>query len=109
VLAGAEAYLVIQEYTPSIVSDDFYGRDDVLGWTLAEGTQAHAIKAHPGGLLHHPEGLLFDVTYTIDSSGLRVAPPYRKDDLAGTILFLGCSFTFGDCLDRIGYVRDCEG
>jgi len=97
-LAGAEAYLVTREYTPSVFSDNFYVRDDIMGWIPAEGIKGHATKANPTGLLHHPAGLLFDVTYTIDSNGLRVAPPYSKDDLAGTVLFFGCSFTFGEGL-----------
>ena len=97
--AFAEAYLVTHEYIPSIISTNLYVADDTMGWALAKGTKAHAIKANPTGLLHHPDGLLFDVTYTTDSDGLRVAPPYRKDDLAGTVLFLGCSFTFGEGLD----------
>jgi hypothetical protein len=98
-LAGTEGYLVTREYTPAIVSNGFYVRDDVLGWAPAKGIHAHAIKALPTGLLHGPAGLLFDVSYTIDSNGLRVAPQYRKDDLAGTVLFFGCSFTFGDGLN----------
>jgi hypothetical protein len=60
--------------------------------------QVRAIKTGPAGLLHGPGGLLYDVQYSIDSNGLRVAPPYLKDKLAGTILFFGCSFTFGEGL-----------
>ena len=37
------------------------------------------IKYGPAGLLHGPAGVLFDRIYTIDSTGLRVAPPYRQD------------------------------
>lgn len=98
-LAATEGYFVTHEYTPPIYPDGhFFLPDDVLGWAPAKGVKAHSIKYGPAGLLHGPEGLLFDRTYTIDSSGLRVAPPYRQDDLAGTILFFGCSFTFGEGL-----------
>jgi hypothetical protein len=97
-LAVAEAYFFIHEYTAPIFSDNFYLRDDVLGWAPAKGIEAHAFKAGPAGLFHGPAGVLFDVNYTIDSNGLRAAPPWRKDDLAGTVLFFGCSFTFGEGL-----------
>ena len=76
----------------------FTVHDDVLGWAPAKGIEAHAFKAGPPGLFHGPSGVLFDVDYTIDSSGLRVAPSWRKDDLTGTVLFFGCSFTFGEGL-----------
>jgi len=79
-----------------VLPEDFYVRDNVLGWSPAKGIQVRAIKDNPTGLFHHPQGLLFDVTYTIDSNGLRIAPPYRKDDPLDTVLFFGCSFTFGE-------------
>ena len=97
-LAGVEAYFIAHEYTPPIFSDGFRVRDAVLGWAPTKGMQVHAFKPGPAGLFHHADGVLFDVTYTIDSNGLRVAPPRPKDDLAGTVLFFGCSFTFGEGL-----------
>jgi hypothetical protein len=98
-LATAEAYLYTHEYTVPIYPDGaYFVSDDVLGWKPTKGVHAHAIKPLPASLFHHPRGRLFDVVYTIDSNGLRVAPPYRKDDLAGTVLFFGCSFTFGEGL-----------
>ena len=98
-LATAEAYFITHEYTTPIYPDGgYFVSDDVLGWVPTKGIHAHAIKPGPAGLFHGPKGRLFDVTYTIDSDGLRVAPPYRKDELLGTILFFGCSFTFGEGL-----------
>lgn len=98
-LAAAEAHLISHEYTPTTYPDGgFYVVDDLLGWAPAKGIRAHAIKYGPVGLLHGPKGMLFDLTYTIDSNGLRTAPPYRQDDLAGTLLFFGDSFAFGDGL-----------
>lgn len=96
--AGAEAYLITHEYTPTVFSHGFIVHDEVLGWAPAKGIKAHAFKAGPAGLLHGPEGVLFDVNYTINSDGLRIAPPYQKDHLAGTALFFGCSYTFGEGL-----------
>lgn len=98
-LAAAEAHLISHEYTPTIFPEGgFFVSDQVLGWAPGKGIKAHAIKYGPAGLLHGPHGLLFDRIYTIDSNGLRLAPPYRKYDLAGTVLFFGCSFTFGEGL-----------
>jgi hypothetical protein len=94
-LAALEVYFRVNQYVPPIVTDGFSVPDDVLGWAPAKGIEAHAVKQGPAGLLHGPKGLLYDVTYTIDSDGLRVAPPWRKDGLAGTVLFFGCSYTFG--------------
>jgi len=98
-LACLEVYLSSHEYRPPIYPDGGYILpDSVLGWAPPPGIRARAISRAPDGLFHHSRGTIFDVTYTIDSSGLRVAPPYRKDELAGTILFFGCSFTVGEGL-----------
>jgi hypothetical protein len=99
-LAAAEAhYFSTENYAARTVSDGFYAHDDVLGWAPTKGIEAHVTKANPGALLHHPVGLMYDVKYTIDPSGLRVAPPYSKNDLAGTIVFMGCSYAFGSGLE----------
>jgi hypothetical protein len=98
-LAGGEAYLVTHEYTTTTFSDDFLSPDAQLGWAPPKGLQAHAFKARSVGLFHGPAGVLFNVNYTIDSDGLRIAPSYRNDDLKGTIIFFGCSFTFGEGLE----------
>ncbi len=98
-MASAEAYLATHEYVPPVYPDgSFFVPDKVLGWAPAKGIKAHAVKPSPPGLFHHSEGFLFDRTYTIDSNGLRIAPPYRKDHLAGTALFFGGSFAFGEGL-----------
>jgi hypothetical protein len=95
-LAAAEAfYFSTDKYATRAVPDGFYVHDDVLGWAPAKRMQARVIKANLGGLLHHPVGSMYDVKYTIDSDGLRLPPPYRTDDLAGTALFFGCSYVFG--------------
>lgn len=98
-LAAAEGHLIRHEYTPVVFPDGgFFVYNDVLGWAPAKGVMARAIKYGPAGLLHRPEGPVFEGTYTIGADGLRVAPPYRKKDVAGTVLFFGCSFTFGEGL-----------
>jgi hypothetical protein len=95
-LAGVEAYFVTDEYTATVFSDGFIVPDDVLGWAPAKGIQAHAFKQGPAGLLHGPQGILFDTNYTIDPNGLRIAPRWDRENSAATILFFGCSFTFGE-------------
>jgi hypothetical protein len=97
-LAIFEAYLITHEYTPTIFPNGLYVQDEVLGWAPQKGFAARAIKPGPAGLFHGPEGVLFDTTYTIDENGLRVAPPWRKEGSVGSILFFGCSFTFGEGL-----------
>ncbi len=97
-LATAEAYLITHEYTGTTFSDGFVVHDAVLGRAPAKGMQVRTFKAGPAGLFHGPAGVLFDVKYTIDSNGLRVAPPWRIDN-ASTVLFFGCSFTFGEGLE----------
>jgi len=42
------------------------------------------------------DDLIFEISWTIDADGLRVSPPYRGDANARSILFFGCSYTFGD-------------
>ncbi len=99
-LAAAEAHYTYG-YVPPTVTSGFHVHDDTLGWALAKGMRAHSIEVGPASLLHHPVGVTFDVTYTIDANGLRVAPPYREDDSAGTALFFGGSYTFGSGLEDI--------
>lgn len=94
-LAVAEAYLVTHDYTSATYPDgEPYLRDEVLGWAPAKGSHIHAVKKRGG--LHHRQEMLFDVTYTIDSKGLRIAPRYQQN--AETALFFGSSFTFGEGL-----------
>ncbi len=43
--------------------------------------------------------LVFDVRYTNDSFGLRVAPPASAEHSKGTVLFFGCSYVYGEGLN----------
>lgn len=87
-LAAVEAYLSLHESTADAehVGGAFYVKDDVLGTVPAKGVRVQAASRS------------YDVTYTIDSNGLRVAPSVQKDKHAGCILFFGCSMTFGEGL-----------
>lgn len=84
--AAVEAYLSLHESAPPTYSAAFFVKDDVLGTVPVKGVRVHATSTS------------YDVTYTIDSNGLRTAPLVQKDKHAGCILFFGCSFTFGDGL-----------
>jgi len=91
ILAATETYFALKENERPVVSDGYYRLDDVLGTAPRMGAIAHASR-------HEHGKLVYDVTYTIDSDGLRIAPPVRAGNLAGSILFFGGSFTFGEGL-----------
>ena len=86
-LAGVEAYCSLHQNRPVVYSSEFYVLDDAQGAVPIKNAQVHATHK------------TFNVTYTIDSNGLRVAPPAQQDAHAGCILFFGDSFTFGDGLE----------
>jgi len=66
----------------------YYHNNDILGYGPMKN-QTISWKRYSGN------DLIFDVSYTIDSNGLRVSPPYREG-ANGCIVFFGCSYTFGD-------------
>jgi len=68
-----------------------YVFDDQLGIVLPRAISAEARKLTDGHLD-------YDVTYTIDADGHR-ATAGSTDPAAGNVLFLGCSFTFGQGLN----------
>ncbi len=90
ILASAETYLGLRQPPPPMYSDPYYVDDDVLGVVPTRGVEARSTRLEHGKLL-------YDVNYTIDSNGLRAAPPVQPSPVA-SILFFGCSFTFGEGL-----------
>jgi hypothetical protein len=62
--------------------------DPVLGNVLIPNSSRRAWKSHDGRMV-------FDVTYTIDQNGLRVAPPC-SEPCNESALFFGDSFTYGE-------------
>jgi hypothetical protein len=72
-----------EEFTAGVVSTHSF-----LGYAPAPG----AVVSHRRT---HGTEVDFDVVYTIDSTGLRVSPPYDEQNSKGVILFFGGSFTFG--------------
>lgn len=89
VLAATETFWGLTQPAPPIYSDPYYVDDDVLGVVPMKGIRAHSTRSEHGKLL-------YDVTYTIDSNGLRIAPPHQASSPDGSVLFFGCSFTFGE-------------
>lgn len=66
--------------------------DEVLGYAPGKGKAFTSIK-----FLGEKE--IYNVTYTIDKNGLRVAPPYNNKGNSECVLFFGGSFTYGEGLN----------
>ena len=90
-LAGVETYLAIHQPVRKTFSDGYMLEDDVLGTVPARGIVGQSTEYEHGQLA-------YDVKYTIDSNGLRVVPPPKVAAPASSVLFFGCSFTFGEGL-----------
>jgi hypothetical protein len=70
-------------------NDAYMIRDDHFGMV----PRKHYSAAHVKTINSVP---IYNVTYTIDENGLRVAPPYDERTVLGSVLFFGCSFTIGE-------------
>jgi hypothetical protein len=107
-LAAAETYFSHIEIKQPTFSAGYRVTDDVVGFAPAKGIQAHSRRMIGNDVL-------YDVTYTIDDNGLRISPPGKTDGSAGSLLFFGCSFTFGEGLEdnetlpyQVGYLSGGE-
>lgn len=71
-------------------SDERYHwvRHPILGYAPQKGKK-FTFNIYKG------DKILRSIIYTIDSNGLRISPPYRKE-ASECILFFVCSFTFGE-------------
>jgi hypothetical protein len=63
-------------------------RHDVLGYAPIKNQTVFWKR-------YHLNELIFEVSYTIDASGLRISPPYHGENNMDCVLFFGGSFTFG--------------
>src|SRR5262249_11545542 len=77
--AATEAYLLVHEVEPPRYSSGYQVRDDVLGSVPVKGIQAHSTRSERGVRV-------YDVTYTVNAKGLRVAPPVKNGGTAGCVL-----------------------
>lgn len=66
-----------------------FREDALLGWRLKPSQVSRALAKADGELI-------YDVTYSTDPAGLRVAPPDRGDQVEGCLLFFSDSFAFGE-------------
>jgi hypothetical protein len=93
VLGGAEAFFwngVRHDRTPTYSPQGYQVRDDVLGAAPVKGITARARLADG-------ETTVYDVAYSIGADGLRTPPPVGNAQ--GSVIFFGCSFTFGEGLN----------
>lgn len=92
-LGAVESYFWAQEPLERRMeySEEFFVADDVLGYKPAADRRI-GHRAYGG------EQLLYDVTYTLNDHGLRIASPLTGDDKTTLpcIAFFGDSFTFGE-------------
>jgi hypothetical protein len=72
-----------------VVSPPVSQPDPLLGWRSKPSQVSHATLRVDGATI-------YDVTYTIDENGRRVAPPVNERDIKGCLLFFADSFVFGD-------------
>jgi hypothetical protein len=94
VLGAAEVYFWNSaRYAPAATysPQGYQVRDDILGAAPLKGITARSTLAAGAATI-------YDVEYTIGSDGLR-APPSVLADTHGSVVFFGCSFTFGEGLD----------
>jgi hypothetical protein len=73
---------------------DYFVPHEFLGYAPQKGFKHYSARRH------FKNKLIYDVTYTIDSHGLRIGPITNNSNKnAKCVLFFGCSFTFGEGLN----------
>jgi len=90
-LSAFEAYLgkdLKKRGTVKFNPKGFHKLDDVLGYRLEKNYRGKVKKIRGSEVI-------FDVTYTTDSIGMRISPPSKKIKNQPCILFFGGSYTFG--------------
>lgn len=98
-LTGIETYLAFPNahrratsYETRNAAGEYIDRNrphDVYGWAAVGNQTVHWRKSFR-------DEIVFDVTFTIDSNGLRVSNSGGSGAAAGCLLFFGGSYTFGD-------------
>ena len=82
-------YIKIEKTNTYCCDGRYFVRDDLMGMIPRKSFAATHVKT----INSVP---IYKVTYTIDSNGLRIAPPYNLRSVMGSVLFFGCSYTMGD-------------
>jgi hypothetical protein len=92
-LGGIESYYWLHSpaHTPPkrIGPPGYIVRDEALGYAPAQRAVAPV-------RMFHDDSVLYDVVYTIDSTGLRISQPPSPHHAKACALFFGDSFTFGE-------------
>lgn len=89
-LAEWYAWYITPKKTNSYCCNDAYFiRDDDLGMVPRKNFTATHVKT----INSIP---IYRTAYTIDANGLRIAPPHDAQNVRGSVLFFGCSFTIGE-------------
>jgi hypothetical protein len=96
-IAAFEGYLGIQQRQGDGTRlegtvDDGTQPNDLLGYAPLKDSRLIARKLYENTAI-------YDVLYTINSDGLRIAPPVKESPTAGCIVFFGDSVTFGEGVD----------
>jgi hypothetical protein len=87
-LAMAELYFDYNEFDRSTTHPHLIHSQNSLGYVAKAGT-FRAVKTYGFGTR-----VVYDVNYSIDKNGLRIAPDSPKQN-GPTVMFFGDSFTFG--------------
>ena len=85
-----EAYLWFERSKAKPVehySKNIFMTHDLLGYAPIKADSIQVKEEYEGELI-------YDVVYTLNANGLRISPPYQKDNQE-CLLFFGGSFTFG--------------
>lgn len=94
IFAGLEFYLWAP-FTEKVTSSGdmwnskYYVRHSLIGYSPLPNVQAAKGKKYYG------KQIIYDMSYSTDANGLRVTYP-RSVDNKNSVLFFGCSITFGD-------------
>lgn len=92
-LGASEVYAYITFSNNPIIqgsyTQDYFTSNDILGYGPVKGKRVNAKKVYD-------KKIIYDVTYTIDKSGLRISPLFRSRFEHECILFFGGSYTFGE-------------
>ncbi len=67
----------------------YFVDNDILGYAPPKGVIVTSAK-------YHGKDLIYNVTYTINSYGLRISPPSQGNKISDGVLFFGGSYTFGE-------------
>jgi hypothetical protein len=88
-LAMAELYFDYNEFDTSTLHQHHIDSQNSLGYVASAGT-FRAVETYGFGTR-----VVYDVHYSIDKNGLRIAPDSLKQN-GPTVMFFGDSFTFGE-------------